>query len=81
MEPFFVICPHCQGCVEVMQINCAIFRHGTFRSNGEQIPPHANEQDCERWIFNNELFGCGKPFKVIFNVNNEWETEICSYQT
>jgi hypothetical protein len=75
----YVICPHCQGGVEVEQVNCAIFRHGVFRSNGMQIPPHSSQESCETWSWNNELFGCGKPFKIIKDEQNEWKAIVCEY--
>lgn len=28
MDPIIVECPHCHLCVEIVEINCAIFRHG-----------------------------------------------------
>ena len=43
MEPtdFVIECPHCFTPVLIEKINCAIFRHGTLKSNGQQIDPHA----------------------------------------
>ena len=37
-----VNCPHCQLPIQIMsnEINCAIFRHGTFKVNGKQMDPH-----------------------------------------
>jgi hypothetical protein len=34
-----VICPHCQIPVEIEQLNCCIFRHGTLKHNGQQMNP------------------------------------------
>jgi hypothetical protein len=84
MEPMdvvktFVICPHCGGGVVVEELNCAIFRHAAFRSNGEQIPPHSTQQSIETWRMNNLIMGCGGPFKVVKNIDNEWVAEICTY--
>ena len=70
------ICPHCNGTVIIdpKEINCAIFRHGIFKASGKQIPPHAPKEDCDNWVKNNEIYGCGKPFKVV-----EGKAVICEY--
>ena len=45
--------------MEIEQLNCKIFRHGTLRSNGKQIDPHSpkdlcsipfSDYDCKRSI-------------------------------
>lgn len=56
-------CPHCGGLIIIEQINCGIFRHGTYKTTGQQIPPHLSQIECERLINNGEIFGCGKPFR------------------
>ena len=60
----YVQCPHCEDFIEINQINCAIFRHGTLKSNGHQIPPHLPKVQCDDLIKQNLIFGCGKPFRV-----------------
>jgi hypothetical protein len=69
-------CPHCQGFMEVehKQINCQIFRHGWFKSNGQQIPPHHPKAECDTLVQNGLINGCGKPFK--FDGTN---VVICDY--
>lgn len=61
-----LICPHCHGTVIVNanELNCRIFRHGVFH-NGEPIPPHAPQSECERLVAENRMYGCGKPFRVV----------------
>lgn len=56
-------CPHCQGTIIIEQINCKIFRHGIYRSNGLQISPHASKKECDRLVENNLIWGCGRPFR------------------
>lgn len=73
-----VTCPHCNGNVIIEQINCAIFRHGVFKNNGEQINPHLSKNECDRLVESNLIYGCGKPFRVLFK-NNILEAEICDY--
>lgn len=73
-----IICPHCKEFVIIEKINCAIFRHGTFRINGLQINPHASKNICDSYIRENLIYGCGKPFRVFF-INNVLHSEICDY--
>jgi hypothetical protein len=76
-EPI-LICPHCKEFIIIQKINCGIFRHGIFKKNGKQIDPHMSKDQCEYYIKNNSIYGCGKPFKIINN-NKKLETEICDY--
>ena len=73
-------CPHCNGqiIVSLNELNCKIFRHGIYKHNYEQINPHLNKQECDRLVENNLIFGCGKPFILLYK-NNEFYTEICGY--
>ena len=58
-------CPHCQTLVEIVSINCAIFRCGILKQTGEQIPPHAPKAECDRLAENQLIWGCGRPFRVV----------------
>lgn len=60
----YVICPHCNCFAQIDKINCGIFRHGIFKHNNKQIPPHLKKANCEELIKNNMIIGCGKPFMV-----------------
>ena len=71
-------CPHCNSQILIEQLNCKIFRHGIFKANNTQINPHSSKQDCDYYINNNLIYGCGKPFKII-ELNNEFKTEMCEY--
>jgi hypothetical protein len=73
-----VICPHCNNHVLIEQLNCKIFRHGIFKCNNIQINPHSTKEECEYYIKNDLIYGCGKPFIIIEN-NNELKTEICEF--
>jgi len=59
-----IICPHCNNSVIIEEINCAIFRHGILKSNGQQMNPHTPKIECDNLINNNLIYGCGKPFKI-----------------
>jgi hypothetical protein len=71
---FYVKCPHCFNFVEIEQINCAIFRHGVYKSNNKQIDPHLDKNKCDFLFNNNLIYGCGKPFKIIDN-----NSVVCDY--
>ena len=74
-------CPHCDDFVEIIEINCAIFRHGIFKDNLQQINPHLSKIECDNLINNNLIYGCGKPFQIIKkeNQNDTYELIICDY--
>ena len=73
-----VSCPHCNNYVLIEQLNCKIFRHAILKSNNTQINPHTIKEECEYYIKNDLIYGCGKPFIIVEN-NNEFKTEICEY--
>lgn len=60
-----VICPWCNNNVEILKINCAIFRHAVYKKNGKQINQHLSETECKKLLDKNLVYGCCKPFKVI----------------
>lgn len=72
-------CPHCQDYFEVLtqEINCAIFRHARFK-DGNDVNPHSTKEQLDEWIKNDLIYGCGKPFQVVF-VDNQFKTELCDY--
>jgi hypothetical protein len=77
-EPFLILCPHCNCYVIILEINCAIFRHGILKSNFQQISPHLSKDECGELILKDLIYGCGKPFRIIKN-NEEYIGEICDY--
>ncbi len=74
-----VTCPHCNSFVSIEQLNCAIFRHGTFKSTDKQIPPHSSKVECDRLAKNGLIYGCGKPFKVLIDATGCWTAVVCDY--
>ena len=74
-----VVCPHCDKPVIIEQLNCRIFRHAILISNNTQINPHASKEECEYFIKNNLIVGCGKPFKVIENSDGDYRAIDCEY--
>jgi hypothetical protein len=77
-EPFFIKCPHCDDFIYIEKLNCRIFRHAVYKKNNEQIDPHTPKNICEKLINNNEIYGCGKPFKIN-TINNIHNAVICDY--
>jgi hypothetical protein len=73
-----VQCPHCQEFIEILEINCAIFRHAIFKLSGQQIDPHSSKDVCEQYIKDDLIFGCGKPFRVIIK-EEILVAEVCDY--
>ena len=72
-----VNCPNCNIPVLIEQLNCRIFRHGILKANNTQINPHASKEECDYYIQNDLILGCGKPFRVL--ENNGFKTVICEY--
>ena len=66
----FLPCPHCDVLIEIVEVNCAIFRCGILKSTGEQIAPHASKEEIEKLDF----WGCGGPMRLV-----EGKLEKCEY--
>jgi hypothetical protein len=75
---FIIKCPHCLDYIIIEKINCGIFRHGVFISNGKQIDPHADKTMCDNYIKQNKIYGCGKPYQII-GEGDEYMVYICEY--
>ena len=56
-------CPKCGTTIIIEEVNCAIFRCGVYKHNGEQIPPHLPKKDCDKLVEENKIWGCASPFK------------------
>jgi hypothetical protein len=79
LKPLIVKCPHCCQLCEVLELNCRIFRCGIYKHNFVQIPPHLPKIQCDYLKANNLIFGCGKPFKLIYNSDKSLVSVICGY--
>jgi hypothetical protein len=75
-EEYLFACPHCEMLIQVPRdgLNCQIFRHGSYKINNEQIPPHLPRDECNRLIGADLIYGCGKPFTY-----NGIVAAICDY--
>jgi len=72
-------CPHCDQLIIIEQINCSIFRCGMEKQSGNQIPPHAPKQECDRLAEQKLIYGCGKPFRVLQKPDGTLLAEPCDY--
>jgi hypothetical protein len=79
-----VRCPHCDIPILIEKLNCCIFRHGTFIRTGKQIDPHTCKKECDEYIEQKLIYGCGKPFKIMKSKNKENDSYsyisiVCDY--
>ena len=76
MDYIIVNCPHCKEYIQIFkkEFNCKIFRHGIYKSNGKQIPPHLEKDKCDALYNQGKIYGCGKPFLLKDN-----KAVICGY--
>ena len=79
MNNKFVKCPHCEILIEVLELNCKIFRCGIFKESLQQINPHLPKNECDLLIKDDLIYGCGKPFRVDINSEGEYISSICDY--
>ena len=82
MENILVKCAQCSDLVIINKkdFNCKIFRHGVYKKDNKQIDPHLNKKECDRLFKENLIYGCGKPFKLFINKEEEkYWTEKCDY--
>jgi hypothetical protein len=77
----FVNCPHCDQIIEILAINCAIFRCAVIKQTGEQLNPHAPKMECDRLAEQGLIYGCGKPFRLEPDPSNPFthRAVICDY--
>ena len=50
-----------------------------MKTNGQQIDPHALKELCDFYVEKNMINGCGKPFRIVKNINNEFVAIKCDY--
>jgi len=56
--------PDCNIGIEIIEINCAIFRCGIYK-DGKQIDPHLSKEQCDKLKIEDKIWGCGRPFKLV----------------
>jgi hypothetical protein len=69
-------CPYsdCNIGIEIVEINCSIFRCGVYKDTGQQIEPHLPKEECDKLKKEDKIWGCGRPFKLLNSV-----LVICEY--
>ena len=72
-------CPHCNIKIEILELNCRIFRCGVYKHNLENINPHLSKEECDKLVEENLIYGCSKPFIIIGESNNIYISEKCDY--
>jgi hypothetical protein len=77
----FINCPKCGIMIEVLELNCRIFRCGVYKSNGEQLPPHHPMEDCMRVASEDLIYGCGAAFRICKELSEDGSliADICDY--
>ena len=70
--------PECGIHIEILELNCRIFRCGVLKTNGQQIPPHATETECVAYQTQGLIYGCGNPFRVEGHLGT-YASVICDY--
>ena len=58
-------------------IACRTFRHAQFKGKAGRwrfVNPHARKEECERWVREDLIVGCGKPFRF-----DGKRVEACGY--
>ena len=68
-------CPHCCVSIEIVELRCRIFRCGIYKNTYQQIDPHLSKEKCLQLSKNNQIYGCGKAFRI--SLTNK--VEICDY--
>lgn len=66
-------CPSCGVQVALMGRNCGVFRCAR-RKDGGEVAPHATRAELEGMLARGEIWGCGKPFRLIGE-----RAEACDY--
>ena len=75
----YIVCPHCSTMIEVVKLNCRIFRCGIYKSTGKQIDPHLAKPICDQLARDDLIYGCGKPFQIVELPDGKNVVEICDY--
>ena len=74
-----VQCPHCKCYIEIIELNCRIFRCGILKTDFSQINPHLPKTECDAMKKENKIYGCGKPFRIFQNESHALCVEKCDY--
>jgi hypothetical protein len=81
MKYYIKECPHCKESILLYhnELNCKIYRHGVLKKSLKQINPHSSKEECDFYIQNNLIYGCGKPFRIEFQNDDDITLTNCDY--
>jgi hypothetical protein len=75
-----VKCPNCDYIFFIEAINCAIFRCAVYKETMQQLNPHAPKEICDDLKERDLIYGCGKPFKVVWDSTlDKFHAVHCEY--
>jgi hypothetical protein len=81
-----IVCPSCKQMIEIVEINCQIFRCGMYKANYQQIDPHLPKIQCDQLVANSLIFGCAKPFRLVpkdsskpLTLDAKYDVVVCDY--
>lgn len=69
-----VECPHCKVMIEILEVNCGIFRCGIHKDTGQQVSPHLPKKECDDLKKEDRIWGCCRPFKY-----ENGRASVCEY--
>jgi len=72
-------CPNCGVSIQVLALNCRVFRCGKYKNSGKQVNPHLKKVECDRLVEQGLIYGCGNPFKIITNEDGQLKPISCGY--
>ena len=75
-----VSCPHCGQVIEILELNCRIFRCGIYKDSFQQIDPHLCKELCDSLAKQQKIFGCGKPFQLVDGKDSSGNPIFVSHQ-
>ena len=70
----FTLCPRCFCSLELVEINCGVFRCGIFKRSFESISPHATKGEILEWLSKDMIYGCGTPLELV-----DGKLVVCDY--
>jgi len=72
-------CIYCRVSIQLFanEIACGIFRCGIYKNSYQNINPHMPKIECDRLYAEGLIFGCGKPFRFVYE--NPCRIEQCDY--
>ena len=72
-------CPHCKISIEILELNCGIFRCGIYEYKAgiyKQLPAHGKKSTIDKIKKKYKVYGCGNPiqYKGGLFIKTDWES-------